>query len=282
MVNRRCTHSIGGNSPEYAQKFKDVKQTEMRPDSQLISLPSCPVPRREAVAPVSTLVEETRLEAQRLITHLQNAAELKETALAHQLHDDLGGLMGAAVMDLDSMRRVKPALSQNALERLDRVKRTLEQAIDLKRRVIEDLRPSILDNFGLFAALRWQLKKTWGNSAVVCSETYPDVEPVFESGAAIVLFRIAQEALSIALLRVSLKSTDLSVRVDPANFWMRFSDDGTSHAEKQSEETATILSSMRHRIRALGGTVEISKNETNATAMTIWMPLLQVSTAVGN
>jgi signal transduction histidine kinase len=215
-----------------------------------------------------------------LVTHLQNAAELKDTALAHQLHDDLGGLMGAAVMDLDSVRRVKPALSQNAIERVDRVKRTLEQAIDLKRHVIEDLRPSILDNFGLFAALRWQLKKTWGNSEVVSSETYPDVEPVFESGAAIVLFRIAQEALSMALLRVAVKSTDLSVRADPANFWMRFSDDGTLNAEEQSQDPAMILASMRHRIRALGGTVEVSENKANATAMTVWMPFRRVGTAV--
>jgi signal transduction histidine kinase len=153
---------------------------------------------------MSVLIEGMPLDVQRLVTHLQNAAELRQTTLAHRLHDDLGALMGAAVMDLDSMRRVKPALSQNALERLDRVKRTLQQAIDLKRRVIEELRPSTLDDFGLFAALRWQLKKTWGNSAVASSETYPAIEPVFESGAAIVLFRIAQEALSIALMRVAV------------------------------------------------------------------------------
>ena len=73
-------------------------------------------------------------------------------------------------MDLDAVRRVKPPLSQNALTRVDRVKRTLEQAIELKRRVTEELRPSILDNFGLFAALRWQFKKTWSDSDIVSTE----------------------------------------------------------------------------------------------------------------
>jgi signal transduction histidine kinase len=222
---------------------------------------------------MSAATEETLLEVQRLVTHLQNAAELKDTALAHQLHDELGGLMGAAAMDLDSVRRVKPALSQNALERLDRVKKTLEQAIDLKRRVIEELRPSTLDDFGLFAALRWQLKKTWGDSAVVSSSTYPVVEPLFESGAPIVLFRIAQDALSMALLRVSVKSTDLSVRADPVNFWMRFSDDGKTDAKKQSDDPEMLLASMRHRIRVLGGNIKIADNEAGATALTIWMPL---------
>jgi signal transduction histidine kinase len=230
------------------------------------------VPCKDGAAPMPVSVEEALLEAQQLVAHLQNAAELKDTALAHQLHDDLGGLMGAAVMDLDSVRRVKPALGQNAIERVDRVKRTLQQAIDLKRRVIEDLRPSILDDFGLFAALRWQLKKTWGNSAVVSSETYPDVEPQFEAGTAIALFRIAQEALAIVLLRVAVKSTDLSVRADSANFWMKFSDDGTSNAEMQSDDPAMILASMRHRIRVLGGRIEISTKEANATELTVWMP----------
>ena len=218
------------------------------------------------------LIEETLLEVQGLVAHLQNAAEVKDTALAHELHDELGGLMGAAVMDLDSVRRMKPALSQNALERLERVKRTLEQAIDLRRRVIEELRPSILDDLGLFAALRWQIKKTWGGSAVISSEEFPDVEPAFELGAPIALFRIAHEALSIALMRVAVKSTDLTVRVDRANFWMRFSDDGAPDTERP-DDRAMLLASMRHRIRVFGGKVEISTNEAGATALTVWMPL---------
>ena len=180
--------------------------------------------------------------------------------------------MGAAVMDLDSLRRMNPGLGQLALERIDRVKATLEQAIDLSRRLIEELRPSLLDDFGLFAALRWQLRETWGNSAVVSSATYPDREPIFASGTAIALFRIAQEALSMALLRVCVKSSDLSVRADSANFSMRFSDDGTPNAEKPSGHSAMILASMRHRIRILGGSIEISKNEADIMAMTVWMP----------
>jgi signal transduction histidine kinase len=222
---------------------------------------------------MSIPTEETHLECEGLVTHLQNAAELKDTALSHELHDDLGGLMGAAVMDLDAVRRVTPALSQNALNRVDRVKKTLEQAIDLKRRVTEELRPSILDNFGLFAALRWQLQKTWGNSDVVSTENYPDVEPQFESHTAIALFRIAQEALAIALKRTSVKSTDLTVCVDHGKFWMRFSDDGMPNDEMQSADPAMILASIRHRVRTLGGNVQTSRTEAGATVLTVSMPL---------
>ena len=114
------------------------------------------MPRRAVAARMSSPTEETQLECEGLVTHLQNATEVKDTALSHELHDELGGLMGAAVMDLEAVRCVKPALSQNALNRVDRVKRTLEQAIDLKRRVIEDLRPSILaaEHIGQFRLVR--------------------------------------------------------------------------------------------------------------------------------
>jgi signal transduction histidine kinase len=153
------------------------------------------------------------------------------------------------------------------------VKSTLEQAIDLERRVIEELRPSILDNFGLFAALQWQIKKTWCNSDVVSTETYPVVEPQFESHAAIALFRVAQGALSIAHKRTSVKSSDLTVCVDQGIFWMRFSDDGAPNTETQTEDPAMILASMRHRIRVLGGNVQISSTEAGATVLTVSMPL---------
>ncbi len=225
---------------------------------------------------MSMPIEQAQLECEGLVTHLQNVAELKDTALSHELHDELGGLMGAAVMDLDAVRRVRPPLSPNALNRVDRVKRTLEQAIELKRRVTEELRPSILDNFGLFAALRWQFKKTWSNSEVVSTESVPNVEPQFESHAAVALFRIAQEALSIALKRESVKSTDLTVRVNQGNLWMSFSDDGVPNAETQTENQAMILASMRHRIRVLGGTVEIYSTDAGATVLTVAVPLPNV------
>jgi signal transduction histidine kinase len=217
--------------------------------------------------------ETAQREFEELVTHLQNATELKDTALSHELHDELGGLMGAAVMDLEAVRRVDPPLSQDALNRIDRVKRTLEQAIALKRRVIEELRPSILDNFGLFAALRWQLKKTWGNLPVISTENFPNAEPRFESHAAISLFRVAQEALSIAIKRSSVKSTDLTVSVSQGNFRMTFSDDGAPSAEPPTEDPAMILASMRHRIRVLGGSVQISMTDAGATILTVCMPL---------
>jgi len=62
-------------------------------------------PAVQLVTPLSVPIQVTRQAIEALVTHLQDATESKDTALAHKLHDELGALMGAAVMDLDAVRR---------------------------------------------------------------------------------------------------------------------------------------------------------------------------------
>jgi signal transduction histidine kinase len=62
---------------------------------------------------------------------------------------------------------------------LDRAKTRLETAIDRSRQMIEEFRPSILDNFGLFAALKWQLQRSIAGSNAMYTETHPATEPIF-------------------------------------------------------------------------------------------------------
>ena len=91
---------------------------------------------------MSIPIEETRQQVDALVAYLQNSTETKDTDLAHELHDELGVLMGAAVMDLDAVRRVKPALSQYTLDRIDR----LEQEVGrLKEKLRQSPDPAAVD-----------------------------------------------------------------------------------------------------------------------------------------
>ena len=103
--------------------------------------------------------KDALLEAESLIAHLHQNSESEKSRLTRELHDDLGGLMVSAVMDLSSVTRRLATSDPEAHQKFERIRSTLESAIDLSREMIEGLRPSILDNFGLFAALRWQLKR---------------------------------------------------------------------------------------------------------------------------
>jgi protein-histidine pros-kinase len=69
------------------------------------------------------------------------------------------------------------------------VQKALDEGINLKRRVVEELRPTLLDNMGLIAALRWQLDESCRRAGLKCAERFPDTEPSFSRAGAISLFR---------------------------------------------------------------------------------------------
>ena len=91
-------------------------------------------------------------EASSLASHLQGLAEKEKAEIARTLHDELGGLLTAAKMDLSWLQSRVPA--PELQERLAQLGGVLDEAMDLKRRLVDDLRPSLLDHFGLPTALR--------------------------------------------------------------------------------------------------------------------------------
>jgi signal transduction histidine kinase len=213
-------------------------------------------------------------DAEDLIDRLHAEAEAHRASLAREIHDDLGGLMVSAAMDFTSVRRGLQDIDAAILKQLDRGKKTLESAIDLSRRMVEELRPSILDNIGLFAALKWQLKKASEGSSVQLTESYPASEPAFQPGASTALFRIAQEAIAMIFNRNSVGAAEVNFQVDDGRILMRFTDDGIPNLVDGEEVGAlSALTSMKHRIRALGGTVEQRRTDSGGSELTACMPL---------
>ena len=144
----------------------------------------------------------------------------------------------------------------------------------MKRRVVEELRPTLLDNMGLFTALRWQFKETCRRAGLKCTETIPDSEPKFNPDAAIGVFRIAQEALTNILKHAEAKSADLAIGIDRDNFVLRVSDDGKGIPSNRLQTiTSHGLASMRHRIMALGGSWDVRTPTAGGTIVTAVIPL---------
>jgi len=209
-----------------------------------------------------------------LIIHLQSITERDKASLARALHDEVGGLIVSAMMDVSWAEAHFDSCETEARQRLTRVKQILSSAIDIKRKIIEELRPTLLDNVGLFAALSWQLKNTWGRAGLVSTENYPDAELSFRPDVLIALFRIGQEAFEISLIHEFVKSAALSVNVEHDTLTMRFSDDGRMAAplahHKRGRHT---LASMRHRLRTLGGHVKITTPAAGGTILLATVPL---------
>jgi signal transduction histidine kinase len=154
------------------------------------------------------------------------------------------------------------------------VQQNLAAGVDLKRRIIEELRPTLLDNVGLFAALRWQMKETCGSAGLKCIESYPDDEPRFKSEASIALFRIAQEAFSNILKHSRAKTADISLDMDDETLLLRIADDGIGIPVGQFMAIASHgLASMRHRVRALGGRLDVRSPPSGGTLLIVQIPI---------
>jgi signal transduction histidine kinase len=229
---------------------------------------------RDQKQALSRQVNERTRELTALSTHLQGVSEQEKSALSRELHDELGGLLVAARMDLSWLQQRLPTSDPAIEQRFRRIHESLSAGVDLKRRVVEELRPTLLDNMGLFAALRWQFKESCRRAGLKCTETIPELELKFNPDAAIGVFRVAQEALTNILKHADARSADLTARIQDDMFVLQISDDGKGITPNRLQtNTSHGLAAMRHRIAALGGTWEIQTPAAGGTVVTARIPL---------
>ena len=215
-----------------------------------------------------------------IITHLQSILEAERIAVSRELHDEMGGLLVAAVMDV-AWAEQHVGSPEEVREKLARVRQTLASAIDLKRTLIEQLRPSLLDNFGLFAAFRWHVKHSCDTAGIACKDHYPTEEPPFTADALTGLYRILQEALAITLKQPLIQSLEVEVTIAGNSLTIRI-----AHAAPKSpkhagtaEPHAIAIAAMKHRVRLLGGKSTLRARKNGGRVWTARVPL--VGTAQG-
>jgi signal transduction histidine kinase len=198
-------------------------------------------------------LEARAAELSELASHLQRSAEAERSTLAKELHDELGGLITAAKMDMAWLSsHIGNSLDPAADEKFRSVVQMLNQAMTLKRRVVESLRPSLLDHFGLPVALRSHLDENCGRAGLEYVATLPEETLDLVPASQLALFRVAQEALAGVLARGTAKHIEIVIEAEGEGYSMLVGDDG-SPFDKAMQRT---LVGMRHRIQSAGGTLE--------------------------
>jgi signal transduction histidine kinase len=192
-----------------------------------------------------------------LASYLQAKVEVDRAELTRQLHDNLGGLIVAALMDTAWAEQNLTESAGLAQEKLRRVRQSLGAAIDLKRKLIENLRPTLLDNFGLLAALNWQLKHGTAATALRICGKFPATEPHLSAEMAIALFRYVEEALHLIVRDKTASAVDLEVTIEEnAGLKIVLSQDGSPFVETDDRDFPEFAS-LKHRIWRLHGTFEV-------------------------
>lgn len=205
---------------------------------------------------------------------VQENAEKQISSVVRILHDELGGLLVSAMMDLSWVNLHFGADTTH--ERLARVHHSLAAAIDLKRNLIETLRPSILDNFGLAAAFRWYLAHTCKRAATHCTHALPENEPKLRPEASILLFRIGQETLSAVLAESSLKCVDFSMTIDADTLFLQLTHEHYGAETIDMLHASSNLSATIQRIDSLSGSCSIHRSE-NGSVIRATFPLSAIS-----
>ena len=217
----------------------------------------------------ATVIHRTA-ELTELTRHLQSAREDERSRLARELHDELGALLTAAKLEGARLKRNLGTMAPEAAERLKQLNETLDRGIALKRRIIEDLRPSSLSNLGLVAALEIQARE-FAQRAEIAVRTV--LEPVtLDDNAQMTAYRLVQESLTN--IAKYARATDVTVSLSQQDGQVQVSvlDNGIGFDPAKVRPTAHGLLGMRYRVEAEGGRLEVDSTPGQGCHVRGWLP----------
>jgi signal transduction histidine kinase len=209
-----------------------------------------------------------------LAAHLQRTREQERAALARELHDELGAILTAARLDIAWLAAQQCNQEPAIATRLQALQRVLQQGIELKRRIIEDLHPTILGHLGLPAALE-HLVGECRNRFDGLVEVDIDPSARVSRDAALSLYRIAQESLTNAMKYAGAQRLRVSLSRAGRHATLRIEDDGKGFDPKRVGANRHGLAGMRHRMLAVRGSLQIASDPGSGTVVTASVPSSQ-------
>lgn len=223
--------------------------------------------------------ERLRLEAEvaartaqltELANHLQRAREDERNRLARDLHDELGALLTSATLDAARIRARLAGTAPEAQACLAHLVGTLDRIIELKRRIVEDLRPSSLRHLGLVATLEILAREFAQSSGleIDCALAPVRLAPPAE----LVVFRLVQEALTNIGKHARARQVWITLAERDGRIAVSVRDDGVGFDTAARPRSAFGLVGMRHRVEAEGGTLALHSAPGQGTLIEMTLP----------
>ncbi len=224
-------------------------------------------------------LKEHEKQLRALAAHLQAAREEERTRIARELHDEFSQMLTAVRLDLTILSRMvaktvaEPLNRLSLLEKISSISDLLETTIKSIRRIITQLRPTVLDELGLLTAIQWQAQEFENRTHIRCRITklQHNINP--DQNVSTAIFRIYQEALTNVARHASATVVNLSLQKIKNDIVMEISDNGKGiDNTKLKDPTSTGIMGIRERITALGGRFEIISEINKGTKLIIYIP----------
>ena len=215
-------------------------------------------------------VRERTASLAKLATHLQNVREDERGHLARELHDELGALLTAAKLDVARLKSRLGVAQPEAIERLEHLTTTLNSGIALKRRIVEDLRPSSLSHLGLVASLEILAREFEERSDIPITTNLEKVD--LGGSAQLTVYRLVQESLTNIGKYAEATQIVISMQNMDGYVTVKVRDNGIGFDLNALTPNSHGLTGMRHRVEATGGRLTITTSPQAGTEITAVLP----------
>lgn len=225
--------------------------------------------QKNAELQIKTYNEQLRL----LTAHLQGIREDERTRIGREIHDELGQQLTAIKMDVSW-------ISKNTTDKKEAIGNKLKNIIELLdgsnqsvRKILNELRPATLDNYGLPEALEWHVKQFTASTHIPVEITISDPDLKLHEDIATNIFRIFQESLTNIMRYAKAKKVLISLNLIDKAIALTIEDDGVGFDTGAFDNRKTFgILGMRERVRALNGQFEIKSARGKGTKISISLP----------
>jgi signal transduction histidine kinase len=219
-------------------------------------------------------LETSRQRLRNLTGYLQDVREQERTRIARELHDDFSQSLTILKLDLAWLKKRLPEDDPKIDEKIAAMGQVLDAALETMHTVTAELRPVILDDFGLPAALEWQTDEFKNRTGLDCRIEIDPELPALSKNLATALFRIFQELLTNIIRHAGASRVDVLLKKEDRRLVLTVMDDGRGITETQVEDARSFgLIGIRERLHPFGGSARFTGGTSGGTRVTVEVPL---------
>jgi signal transduction histidine kinase len=200
--------------------------------------------------------------------------EQERGRIARDIHDDLGQLLTALDFDLAYVNKRLKADQEDLREKAAKMSELIRVSTETVQRIASELRPALLDNLGLMAAMEWQADEYSAHTGIDCEVNFETSIKVSNKDLSTALFRAFQEALTNAARHANPSKVSINVKKKNGLLTLEVSDDGKGISEKEVTSRHSFgLSGIMERFYPFGGNVKIKGIKDKGTTVSIEVPI---------
>jgi signal transduction histidine kinase len=209
-----------------------------------------------------------------LAAHLQSVREEEQIRIAREIHDELGQALTGLKMDLTWLAGGLRPEQKGLVEKTTAMFRLIDGTIKSVRRIASGLRPEVLDEIGLTAAIGWQARDFQVRSGIRCNVELPAEGPQLDQARSTAVFRIFQELLTNVARHAHATRVDVRMGLEGDTMWLKVQDNGRGITEARINSSKSLgFLGMRERALPFDGKIEIEGQRGKGTTVTIRIPL---------